>query len=447
MSSTDDQISAGRERLIGAAVAVISERGYPATTVEDVSSRASVARATFYEHFGDLEDCLLAALDRAHRQLLATLRHASGDAYGVEAARSLVSALIGYASEEQEAGRLVLLEVLAGGPRALARRDRLLGEIEEIVDAAIRSGRGDRRVLALPSEALVGGTARLLAIRLHRGAIDAEELRSGLLAWIDAHLTRPRRRASPVKPFPRIEPPGNLEALTMKPPSRPPPRGRYRPDPGEVRRNQRERILYATAQAVYEYTYPATTVEDIIAQAGVSRRAFYRHFSDRQHAATDAIDPFWERGIAASAGAFFSASDWPRQVWAASEALTSFVAANPTGARLAFAEVHAISPAAIHHLYGRVNAFTLFLEPGYSYREQNRQLPRTCSEAIAAVFVEYFYRAARRRPAAAELPTLLPLFTYLCLAPFLGPDEATHFVQTMIEEARPRRRDEPERGP
>jgi hypothetical protein len=122
-------------------------------------------------------------------------------------------------------------------------------------------------------------------------------------------------------------------------------------------------------------------------------------------------------------------------VWAAGSALTSFLAANPALARAAFVEVHAISPAAIQVVYDRVGAFTMFLEEGYRNREQTGGLPRSCSEPLVAVIFEYFYRAARRDPAAADLPTTLPLIVYLCIAPFIGANEAADFVHAMTKDA------------
>jgi AcrR family transcriptional regulator len=219
----------------------------------------------------------------------------------------------------------------------------------------------------------------------------------------------------------------------MKPPPHLP-RGRHRLEAGDVARNQRERILYATVQAIYQYTYAGTTVKDIIAYAGVSKRAFYQHFRDRQQAATEAIEVLFEHAMTATARAFFAASDWPQQIWAGVEAMTSFVAANPAAARSGFVEFHAISPAAIHLVYDRLNAWTLFLEEGYTYSGQNPELPRSCSEVLAAVAFEYSYRAARRPRAGAELPTMLPVFSYLCLAPFLRPNQAADFVHTRLRD-------------
>jgi AcrR family transcriptional regulator len=48
----------------------------------------------------------------------------------------------------------------------------------------------------------------------------------------------------------------------------------------EVAANQRRRILDAMAQTVVEKGFPAATVADVIAVAGVSRATFYQQFDD-----------------------------------------------------------------------------------------------------------------------------------------------------------------------
>jgi AcrR family transcriptional regulator len=50
----------------------------------------------------------------------------------------------------------------------------------------------------------------------------------------------------------------------------------------ELRESQRGRLICAVADAVAEKGYAATTVADVIALAGVSRRAFYEQFADKE---------------------------------------------------------------------------------------------------------------------------------------------------------------------
>src|SRR4249919_1778701 len=61
------------ERVLRALAATVAEKGYPATTVAEVVERASTSQRTFYEHFGNKEEALLAALDSGSAQMLATV--------------------------------------------------------------------------------------------------------------------------------------------------------------------------------------------------------------------------------------------------------------------------------------------------------------------------------------------------------------------------------------
>ena len=52
-----------RERLLRAAAAEFAERGYAGASSESISRRAGMSKATFYEHFPNKEDCILALFD------------------------------------------------------------------------------------------------------------------------------------------------------------------------------------------------------------------------------------------------------------------------------------------------------------------------------------------------------------------------------------------------
>ncbi len=54
-----------RERLLRAAAAEFAERGYAGASSESISRRAGMSKATFYEHFANKEECILALFDAA----------------------------------------------------------------------------------------------------------------------------------------------------------------------------------------------------------------------------------------------------------------------------------------------------------------------------------------------------------------------------------------------
>ncbi len=62
-----------RQRLVAAMSGALAEHGYARVTAEHVSEQAGVSSSTFYKHFGNLWECLLAAYEDAGRQLCAEI--------------------------------------------------------------------------------------------------------------------------------------------------------------------------------------------------------------------------------------------------------------------------------------------------------------------------------------------------------------------------------------
>lgn len=58
-----------RERLVVAAVDLFTEQGYDATTVSEIAKRAGVTRSTFFRHFTDKREVLVAGQETLSRLL------------------------------------------------------------------------------------------------------------------------------------------------------------------------------------------------------------------------------------------------------------------------------------------------------------------------------------------------------------------------------------------
>src|SRR5262249_39712120 len=58
-----------RERIARAAMALFAEKGFDATTVDEISVRADVAKGTFFNYFPRKEAVLGTLLDRQFEQL------------------------------------------------------------------------------------------------------------------------------------------------------------------------------------------------------------------------------------------------------------------------------------------------------------------------------------------------------------------------------------------
>jgi len=159
-----------RGRLLDGMAQTVARRGYAATPVAEVLKAAGVSRRTFYEQFADKEDCFLAAYDAIVAlctERLVTGYHA-GDRWedGIAGA---YDALLRTLAAEPSFAHLGVVEVLAAGPRALARRERTLRRFARFID--FTRERADAAVPPPPlvGQAIVGGIHELVYAQIVRG--------------------------------------------------------------------------------------------------------------------------------------------------------------------------------------------------------------------------------------------------------------------------------------
>jgi AcrR family transcriptional regulator len=159
-----------RQRLLSAAAAEFAERGYAGASSESISRRAGMSKATFYEHFANKEDCIIALFERAtevvmQAQSVAAESAGSGDA--IERMRAGTRAFLRAISEYPEFAQTLLVEIIGAGPRAAQRRDQILQNFAVALDAEneAAAGRGliARFASPLDSVAIVGAITELVS--------------------------------------------------------------------------------------------------------------------------------------------------------------------------------------------------------------------------------------------------------------------------------------------
>ncbi|MET8796870.1 helix-turn-helix domain-containing protein [Nocardia sp. NPDC004568] len=74
-----------RDRLVVAAVDLFTEQGYDATTVAQIAERAGVTKSTFFRHFPDKREVLVAGQETLSRLLAEGIADAPGAAGPLEA--------------------------------------------------------------------------------------------------------------------------------------------------------------------------------------------------------------------------------------------------------------------------------------------------------------------------------------------------------------------------
>jgi AcrR family transcriptional regulator len=148
-------------------VDVASEIGAGNATVARVVARSGVSRRTFYELFEDREECFLAAFDQAVQRIAAVVLPAYRQpSKWRERVRAGLAELLELLEREPAMGRVLIVESLGAGPRALERRQSVLLQILPFVDRGQAEAKRDDPPPPLTAEGIVGGVLSLIHTRM-----------------------------------------------------------------------------------------------------------------------------------------------------------------------------------------------------------------------------------------------------------------------------------------
>jgi AcrR family transcriptional regulator len=175
---------------------------------------------------------------------------------------------------------------------------------------------------------------------------------------------------------------------------------------GPPSEGQRARLLDAVARVVAEKGYVASTVADIVREAGVSRSTFYELFEGKEACFLEAyrhgVDVLDARVGAAVRTA--GTDDWRAELRAGIGAWLETLSAEPRFARTYLLEIAAAGPAARQ---ARSDAFRRFAERYRVTAERAGHRPELDVLMIVCAGSEQLAAERIRTGAAGELPALL----------------------------------------
>ncbi len=137
--------SALEGEILRAAETIFSERGYQATTLDDLAAAARISRATFYSYFPSKEELLR----RMYRQVIATTqtgieRIANEDLPTPEKLRRIIRFLVSYLATNKPLMQVFFSEILSlpsAMNRSVTQANRAFCEvIERVVEEGVRTG-------------------------------------------------------------------------------------------------------------------------------------------------------------------------------------------------------------------------------------------------------------------------------------------------------------------
>jgi AcrR family transcriptional regulator/DNA-binding MarR family transcriptional regulator len=159
-----------RSRLLVAAAAVIDELGYEQASVARITARARVSRRTFYDLFGNREECLVALIDEVAGRIEREL-----EAAGIEQlpwrerVRNGLWTILSFLDAEPVLARICVVQALRGGPEVLERREQSLARLAAVLDEGRGEGARGGKCTLVTAEGLVGGAFGVVYGRLRSG--------------------------------------------------------------------------------------------------------------------------------------------------------------------------------------------------------------------------------------------------------------------------------------
>lgn len=426
-----------RERLFEAMIAVVDEQGFVASTISDLVKRAGVSRRSFYEHFENKEECLLATYDSLVEGL--TRRIVAGyepDAPWTEQIESLVRAIFDAASERPDAARLVSVEMGAAGPVGIERWARDADQLTRFVSSLFARAPIEGTVPDPVARAIVGALRTILYARVRRRRsskalkTELQKLIPDLVSWIASYYPSPQ--GIPKRPRSRRQPnlqggraPGSFSP-SPRWAARGLPRGEHNLPRGFIAHNQRERIFDAVANLTAAKGYPALNLEEIVTEAAVSLQTFYEHFDSKEEAFLATFEMAHSKAMAAINRSLDLRLSWAVNVRRGVRALLEIIASEPAAAKLACVDIMIAYP----HMTGRVNeanfSYIELLDIGPADSYPNMPSPVVREAIVGGIFElmhDYILHGRTER-----LPELTDHVMYIVVTPFAGKEIAAQAV-------------------
>jgi AcrR family transcriptional regulator len=205
------------------------------------------------------------------------------------------------------------------------------------------------------------------------------------------------------------------------------PRGRHGLSPEFVAQNQRERLLAALAEILYERGYEETTVAMIGKRAGVSKSDFYKRYESKDACFLAAYDDVVERIRETMPPPCTGRDNWAAGVLDGLAALLAFVVDDPARARLVLVEGLRAGKGVYDRYQEALQSFVPYLRDGAPAPAGGPRPPEATDEAVVGGIASLL---ARRMLAGGIEPRgdFLAEIGEFTLTPYLGAAEARRII-------------------
>ena len=150
-----------REQLLDVGRTLFAERGFEATSIEEIASRAGVSKPVVYEHFGGKEGLYAVVVDREMQALLDRVTGALTGGHPRELLEQAALALLGYIEEQADGFRILVRDspVASTGGNFSSLLNDIASQVEYVLAAEFKARGFETKLAGLYSQALVGMVA------------------------------------------------------------------------------------------------------------------------------------------------------------------------------------------------------------------------------------------------------------------------------------------------
>ena len=151
-----------REQLLDVGRSLFAERGFDATSIEEIANRAKVSKPVVYEHFGGKEGLYAVVVDREMHLLLQRITDSLSAANHPRALLERAAcALLGYIEDDTDGFRILLRDspVAATSGTFASLIGDIATQVEHVFGQEFKKRGYDAKLAPLYSQALVGMVA------------------------------------------------------------------------------------------------------------------------------------------------------------------------------------------------------------------------------------------------------------------------------------------------
>ncbi|MDT4893947.1 MAG: hypothetical protein QOE97_2982 [Pseudonocardiales bacterium] len=151
-----------REQLLDVGRSLFAQRGFEATSIEEIAARAGVSKPVVYEHFGGKEGLYAVVVDREMSDLLERLTAALSEGHPRKLVERAALALLTYIEEQTDGFRILSRDspvAGSGGGTFSSLLNDIASQVEHIMSREFASRGISTKLAPMYAQMLVGMVA------------------------------------------------------------------------------------------------------------------------------------------------------------------------------------------------------------------------------------------------------------------------------------------------